>query len=265
MAFVITKLRFNTQPPEGGWLTFGTLRNVENTVSTHSRPKAAGFCAINMINIPRVSTHSRPKAAGQGLWQSIPKDNGFNTQPPEGGWQMTWNSRVRICRFQHTAARRRLDNALKTALSFYDVSTHSRPKAAGYSMRQYYKKDLVSTHSRPKAAGTANNAPLMPIAGFNTQPPEGGWPRLRGGGGAGGVSTHSRPKAAGSCFTPFSVMTGVSTHSRPKAAGPAGQVLHCKGSRFQHTAARRRLGIDRAGSRHARMFQHTAARRRLGW
>ena len=33
-------------------------------VSTHSRPKAAGFCTINMINIPSVSTHSRPKAAG---------------------------------------------------------------------------------------------------------------------------------------------------------------------------------------------------------
>ena len=33
---------FNTQPPEGGWATCMALQRVFGTVSTHSRPKAAG-------------------------------------------------------------------------------------------------------------------------------------------------------------------------------------------------------------------------------
>ena len=33
-----------------------------------------------------VSTHSRPKAAGFVLYESKNMVNGFNTQPPEGGW-----------------------------------------------------------------------------------------------------------------------------------------------------------------------------------
>ena len=62
---VISFLRvgFNTQPPEGGWDPLYVL-SVVDTVSTHSRLKAAG--AIGAI--PRVhetvSTHSRLKAAG---------------------------------------------------------------------------------------------------------------------------------------------------------------------------------------------------------
>ncbi|EFC88653.1 hypothetical protein NEIMUCOT_04702 [Neisseria mucosa ATCC 25996] len=60
--------------------------------------------------------------------------SGFNTQPPEGGWR-------RILQLCHNL----------------QVSTHSRPKAAGIGYRQ---------------AETADG-------GFNTQPPEGGW--LKGG------------------------------------------------------------------------------------
>ena len=57
----------------------------------------------------------------------------FNTQPPEGGWK-------------------RAD--LPLAL---------------------YKE--VSTHSRPKAAGISNEAFKRFEQRFNTQPPEGGWCR----------------------------------------------------------------------------------------
>ena len=58
--------------------------------------------------------------------------------------------------FQHTAARRRL------------VDPESKP----------FLPRNVSTHSRPKAAG-ANwlEAAAKPVC-FNTQPPEGGWGRL---------------------------------------------------------------------------------------
>ena len=77
---------FNTQPPEGGWIfqistmkpntmfqhtaarrrlgSQGNALGSSTTVSTHSRPKAAG--RITVINEQKhfVSTHSRPKAAG---------------------------------------------------------------------------------------------------------------------------------------------------------------------------------------------------------
>ena len=57
---------FNTQPPEGGWAESQAMQLVRQTVSTHSRPKAAGIWAQKkQYPIPKtVSTHSRPKAAG---------------------------------------------------------------------------------------------------------------------------------------------------------------------------------------------------------
>ena len=32
----------------------------------------------------------------------------FNTQPPEGGWNILYHSILKVVEFQHTAARRRL-------------------------------------------------------------------------------------------------------------------------------------------------------------
>ena len=101
--------------------------------------------------------------------------------------------------FQHTAARRRLASRLDRFRYRRQVSTHSRPKAAGEVSR--YR-------------GFANK-------GFNTQPPEGGWLYKNG-------------------FVDMSFY--VSTHSRPKAAG-ATTDGHASIKRFQHTAARRRLGL----------------------
>ncbi len=37
---------FNTQPPEGGWAAIGAIPRVCVTVSTHSRPKAAGTISL---------------------------------------------------------------------------------------------------------------------------------------------------------------------------------------------------------------------------
>ena len=122
---------------------------------------------------------------------------------------------------------------------------------------------IVSTHSRPKAAGFTAYQDFAQAARFNTQPPEGGWwETVKSALIAGWVSTHSRPKAAGCCLFPIFEKRSVSTHSRPKAAGrrkssPNG----C--TKFQHTAARRRLGMEEAAMRVDGVFQHTAARRRL--
>ena len=56
--------RFNTQPPEGGWVYVWCDTNTGNVVSTHSRLKAAGVCKCLYAIIECVSTHSRLKAAG---------------------------------------------------------------------------------------------------------------------------------------------------------------------------------------------------------
>ena len=55
-----------------------------------------------------------------------------------------------------------------------EVSTHSRPKAAGSSYGLECWMDNVSTHSRPKAAGRFCPSPKFCTKCFNTQPPEGG-------------------------------------------------------------------------------------------
>ena len=57
-----------------------------------------------------------------------------------------------------------------------NVSTHSRPKAAGrYAGSKASSLKWVSTHSRPKAAGRYNGRRKDYSSCFNTQPPEGGW------------------------------------------------------------------------------------------
>ena len=77
--------RFNTQPPEGGWI-YQWQPSKSATVSTHSRPKAAGLFCFGFSFFFKVSTHSRPKAAGIKIDLVATKTT-----------------------FQHTAARRRLD------------------------------------------------------------------------------------------------------------------------------------------------------------
>ena len=166
-------------------------------------------------------------------------------------------------KFQHTAARRRLDFPRIPLPSDAAVSTHSRPKAAGTSYTRFcffcncfntqppeggwvLKAEKsrfikVSTHSRPKAAGPDIGELADLLDCFNTQPPEGGW--------------------ALGCTAKR--LNRVSTHSRPKAAGFAscGQIPPTY--LFQHTAARRRLAAPSRFPLSNKQFQHTAARRRL--
>ena len=96
----------------------------------------------------------------------------FNTQPPEGGWVV-----------------------IDGRMSIYEVSTHSRPKAAAVQNQYALVELIVSTHSRPKAAvnqggfsgvyfvfqhtAARRRLSLCQMAKycvirFNTQPPEGG-------------------------------------------------------------------------------------------
>ena len=99
---------FNTQPPEGGWrpeVTGGT----GSIVSTHSRPKAAGrYRRRRSCRLPRFNTQP-PEGGWAAKLRQANQFQCFNTQPPEGGWLTIF--------FIHYICNQ--------------VSTHSRPKAAG--------------------------------------------------------------------------------------------------------------------------------------
>ena len=229
---------FNSQPPEGGW---GDLKNkfLTFSVSTHSRPKAAGELQRFLQKFVPVSTHSRPKAAGQNLHpptppptvstHSRPKAAGwnrwplpcvfksFNSQPPEGGW-----------------------SGQCADVALLRVSTHSRPKAAGLDITGCHRI-FISFNSQPPEGGwRCAYKNILFFISFNSQPPEGGWAHVEAALQGRSVSTHSRPKAAGLILLHACCFYSVSTHSRPKAAGMHLQ-LFCRYCRFQLTAARRRL------------------------
>ena len=187
---------FNTQPPEGGWApvasSFISTRMFQHTaarrrlgvydavitgdyrVSTHSRPKAAGIdiCIQRLVN---TRFNTQPPEGGWSSDKTSESSNpSFNTQPPEGGWPSAATTSNRSKRF-NTQPPEGGWKSILTGHFIMAVSTHSRPKAAGFLPGNLIKSRKVSTHSRPKAAGTAPSIICKPC----------------------NVSTHSRPKAAG--------------------------------------------------------------------
>ena len=78
-------LSFNTQPPEGGWGSYGFLDEYPTMFQHTAARRRLAKHLVFAHGLFLVSTHSRPKAAGGG----------------EAG--TTGDGR-----FQHTAARRRL-------------------------------------------------------------------------------------------------------------------------------------------------------------
>ena len=77
--------------------------------------------------------------------------------------------------FQLTAARRRLDTGDVGHTPYVNVSTHSRPKAAGLP-RMGIKRTGICFNSQPPEGGWSLNLYSVGIVQrFNSQPPEGGW------------------------------------------------------------------------------------------
>ena len=130
--------------------------------------------------------------------------------------------RFSLSLFQHTAARRRLDDKKEDKKDDKKVSTHSRPKAAGTEKAvKANAKQFQHTAARRRLVHKCLCCGFR-FRCFNTQPPEGGW------------VIH---------VTSDNPIYSVSTHSRPKAAGPT-SIRRRQKTRFQHTAARRRLAMS---------------------
>ena len=143
-------------------------------VSTHSRPKAAGFATITLIRVARGS---------------------FNTQPPEGGWEteifvmfgrfVSTHSRPKAAGpsarfraytrpFQHTAARRRLGHRRDSARMRDRFNT--QPPEGGWRDRNFCDVRQICFNTQPPEGGwNWRFRHIFLEKGFNTQPPEGGW------------------------------------------------------------------------------------------
>ena len=77
------RMRFNTQPPEGGWTQY-YQEHIQKAVSTHSRLKAAARLPLSMPS--HWCFNTQPPEGGcfaRGIFSAMCWS--FNTQPPEGG------------------------------------------------------------------------------------------------------------------------------------------------------------------------------------
>ena len=142
-----------------------------------------------------VSTHSRPKAAGSAPRNSA-RPNGFQHTAARRRLGFAKIICLSVRQFQHTAARRRLASemlAARKAAKFQHTAARRRLAVTTAQSISCYlfqhtaaRRRLawfcpfriiiirVSTHSRPKAAGEISGV-LDAFPSFNTQPPEGGW------------------------------------------------------------------------------------------
>ena len=238
---VYTSACFNTQPPEGGWFFTASMRLAFSWFQHAAARRRLGMPDMAMPTSVAVSTRSRPKAAGKYGTVLATLVSGFNTQPPEGGWFEV------------------------SSIFFESSSFNTQPPEGGWM--PYFMihggNNMVSTRSRPKAAGFLLFGIQQISYCFNTQPPEGGW------------LNNQQTNHAELMFQHAAARRRLGRHN---IRGRAFQA-------FQHAAARRRLvcsamsSINRIGFntqppeggwlvrgvRLLRMdgFQHAAARRRL--
>ena len=91
------------------------------------------------------------------------KIGGFNTQPPEGGWLHQLAELGDDFLFQHTAARRRLEAMTINTLAILLVSTHSRPKAAGFYQFFFVKFFIRFQHTAARRRLEFDRHAIFPI------------------------------------------------------------------------------------------------------
>ncbi len=146
---------FNTQPPEGGWVTF--LKGTATDAGFNTQPPEGGW---RLKPVSKRSISSFNTQPPEGGW--VPRHSlfglmlCFNTQPPEGGWFNQHCFSLTAVMFQHTAARRRLVPFIASLHSFR----------------------LFQHTAARRRLGNCYTDQGSKISGFNTQPPEGGWDKF---------------------------------------------------------------------------------------
>ena len=137
----------------------------------------------------------------EGGWErperAASRESCFNTQPPEGGWPSTRTTHSRQNGFNTQPPEGGWHQIVICRLKSAWFQHTAARRRLGRNLFVSKLARLVSTHSRPKAAGTRTGRSTTTRRSFNTQPPEGGWNRAYRDCFGQTVSTHSRPKAAG--------------------------------------------------------------------
>ena len=145
------------------------------TVSTHSRPKAAGFCLLcNRGDLGGFNT--QPPEGGWCLaYTAMVAVLCFNTQPPEGGWPHYTGGYLLQMTFQHTAARRRLDQSEPSHIRSVSCF-NTQPPEGGWDTLDTATAISYSFNTQPPEGGWLLELRFDHLEScFNTQPPEGGW------------------------------------------------------------------------------------------
>ena len=170
-------------------------------------------------DIKRVSTRSRPKAAGLRQRCESACLCGFNTQPPEGGWN--YLQLKRYCLHCFNTQPPEGGWLIKRSTKFVSVCFNTQPPEGGWVvfapdiadwfMFQHAaaRRRLAHREEYRRIVFMFQHAAARRRLGRGIQTGE----RIRK------VSTRSRPKAAGCSSNGFTMWTIVSTRSRPKAAG----------------------------------------------
>ena len=142
---------FNTQPPEGGWSFFNV--SIVFLYCFNTQPPEGGWCFYRHAGLhTMVSTHSRPKAAGTICNQFPTIFIRFQHTAARRRLDLNRNAHYAVTVFQHTAARRRLDFFSIKQRVLHGFNT--QPPEGGWEDAKNTKAEArVSTHSRPKAAG----------------------------------------------------------------------------------------------------------------
>ena len=100
---------------------------------------------------------------------------GFNTQPPEGGWNADMRGSATEPMFQHTAARRRLE-AESCRWCPSDSRINTQPPEGGWVCSWGFSFYAYCFNTQPPEGGWCfENYYGISVRRFNTQPPEGGW------------------------------------------------------------------------------------------
>ena len=189
------------------------------TVSTHSRSKAAALPLFPDHSCYIVSTHSRSKAAATNRAHDGTDNRGFNSQPLEGGCVVKRMLRCGDSVFQLTAARRRLRlTAIRRGCADWFQLTAARRRLRLQVLSLF---SSCSFNSQPLEGGCACR-PLPPPLDRRFQ------------------LTAARRRLLVRLVSAWDDGS-VSTHSRSKAAAVAPGRRHSAPLPFQLTAARRRL------------------------
>ena len=150
--FQHTAARRRLGPPSDG-------KQIQNKFQhTAARRRLVRQIEDNKLDDP-VSTHSRPKAAGPSPSRTKRQPRRFNTQPPEGGWaSMETTFRV-LPVSTHSRPKAAGADVMVDDLPPI-VSTHSRPKAAGRALT-LHMTEQPSFNTQPPEGGWFLPSPLQ--------------------------------------------------------------------------------------------------------